>query len=374
MLCCEATGCAPVTSLNVPPDTACAIVFSPSKTRHGGIYISAQSHWSLHPRIVTTDRLPGVTDAVARQMDMQDKFDTAVRHYDRLLMRLPFGALKVCRRSHSTGVVAPACTHSPPTSPWPQIQWMRAKGLVGEGALATETAASPVPSHASPGTPAPPRVARQSSLSLGEFVSGSSDTIVRATSPTHPSGSAATSPVPQSAVAGRALRHRVATGLLPGRAGLRNLGNTCYINSVMQALSCIPVIRDFFLYDFVPTFRMKDTGELSLDNHSEELLHARNDANTAVHKAGPPGHRGKGKGKGNGKAKRGAKQGAATPVLSGGEDGSTHGEGGAGQGAGAGSGANSDANADVDGDIAPPPMLRRQFTVEVYSEVRRCFQ
>lgn len=59
------------------------------------MFIKPQTPWSLHPRLVTCDRLPGVSTAVQRRMDQQDKWDTAVQHYQRLLYRLPFGALKV---------------------------------------------------------------------------------------------------------------------------------------------------------------------------------------------------------------------------------------------------------------------------------------
>ena len=63
------------------------------------MFIKPQTHWSLHPRLVTCDRLPGVSTAVQRRMDQQDKWDTAVQHYQRLLYRLPFGALKVRMRT-----------------------------------------------------------------------------------------------------------------------------------------------------------------------------------------------------------------------------------------------------------------------------------
>lgn len=40
-----------------------------------------------------------------------------------------------------------------------------------------------------------------------------------------------------------------AASYTPGACGLRNVGNTCYLNSGMQALSHIRPLRDFFLQE-----------------------------------------------------------------------------------------------------------------------------
>ena len=36
---------------------------------------------------------------------------------------------------------------------------------------------------------------------------------------------------------------------LPGACGLVNLGNTCYMNTAIQCLSCAPLLRSYLLSD-----------------------------------------------------------------------------------------------------------------------------
>ncbi|GAB5360982.1 hypothetical protein AAMO2058_000675100 [Amorphochlora amoebiformis] len=43
------------------------------------------------------------------------------------------------------------------------------------------------------------------------------------------------------------LKRTTIPSLCPGRCGLRNLGNTCYMNSVVQVLSSLPAMRDFYI-------------------------------------------------------------------------------------------------------------------------------
>ena len=40
---------------------------------------------------------------------------------------------------------------------------------------------------------------------------------------------------------------------VPGKTGLRNLGNTCFINSVIQCLSNLPALRDWLINNFMDT-------------------------------------------------------------------------------------------------------------------------
>jgi hypothetical protein len=40
--------------------------------------------------------------------------------------------------------------------------------------------------------------------------------------------------------------------LVAGQTGLRNLGNTCFMNATIHALSNTPPLRDFFLHKLLP--------------------------------------------------------------------------------------------------------------------------
>lgn len=46
----------------------------------------------------------------------------------------------------------------------------------------------------------------------------------------------------------RLRKSKAPPALMPGRVGLANIGNTCYLNSAVQALSAVPQLRDFLLH------------------------------------------------------------------------------------------------------------------------------
>jgi len=148
-------------------------------------------------------------------------------------------------------------------------------------------------------------------------------------------------------------KRRQVTGLMPGRVGLRNLGNTCYVNSVIQALSAIPLFRDFFLYTFVPTFRLVSTGHLSLSKspwHEAGAQALRQHAprtsrrsRTATSTYGTPASR----------RSKSATTASGTGVSS------SHSE-------------TTKSESPPDSALcSPPPVLARQTTVTVYEEVKK---
>lgn len=169
----------------------------------------------------------------------------------------PPAAAAVGRRTSTRSAAAAAASPGPSGAAPPTVPLLQPAASVLPNPVMATTSASTVPSRA-----AGPRI-----IDLGVDAAG----VWSAPRPTRPPGPAAASAwtsalvaTPKAAAAaasgavagttgapdpGSALRRRLPV-ILPGRAGMRNLGNTCYVNSVVQGMSHVHAFRRYFVEQF----------------------------------------------------------------------------------------------------------------------------